>query len=165
MLGRRHRGVDDRNREEIAMADTWVLIAHRSGARIVSWAGPGSGLELVETIEHPEGRLRPHEIDADRPGRVHDRMGSHRHGVSREESATDHVAHVFAKSLADRLRTAVQAHAVKSLVLVAGPKMLGNLRAALDKETAALVTGVLDRDLQEVPLSELPGHLIGTVLH
>lgn len=145
------------------MAKTWILIAHRAGARIVSHAGPGHGLSLLEEIAHPEGRLRPHEIEADAPGRVHDRMGSHRHGVATEESATEHVARVFAKSLAERLRHGAETAQYEQLVLIAGPKLLGKLRDALDNGTAAHVIATVDRDLRDVSLADLPAHLAGVI--
>ena len=45
------------------MAKTWILVGHEAGARVFENRGPGKGLELVETIEHPEGRLRDRDID------------------------------------------------------------------------------------------------------
>lgn len=132
------------------MADTtWILVADRSGARV--YASHGNVLPvLVETIAHPEGRLRPRELDADEGGRVHDRFGEHRHAVTSRESPVDHVATTFAKALADRLREARLGRRYDSLVLVAGPRMLGRLRDALDDATAAAVSGSLDRDLAEL---------------
>jgi hypothetical protein len=36
---------------------TWILVAHRGGARLLANTGPGKGLQLVYDIPHPEGRL------------------------------------------------------------------------------------------------------------
>ena len=49
----------------IAMAKrpTWVLVAHRAGARIFAHPGPGRGLALEREIDHPEGRKLSGEID------------------------------------------------------------------------------------------------------
>lgn len=128
---------------------TWILVADRSGARV--YARSGSGLPtLIETIAHPEGRLRPRDLEAAEGGRAHDRFGEHRHAMTSQESAVDHVAATFAKSLADRLRTARLDRQYDDLVLVAGPRMLGRLRAALDDDTAAIVSGSVDRDLAEL---------------
>lgn len=51
------------------MAKTWILVAHEAGARAFENDGPGKGLDLVEEIEHAEGRTRDGAIDTDRPGR------------------------------------------------------------------------------------------------
>lgn len=141
------------------MSTTWILVAHRSGARFFSSRGPNTELTLVDDVDHAEGRLRAGDIDADRPGRVHDRVGEQRHGVSSEESPTEHLAVEFAKALAGRLKSAQEAGQFQRLVLVAGPKFLGHLRDALDSQTAALVTASLDKNLGGIAVGELAGHL------
>ena len=45
------------------------------------------------------------------------------------------------------------------LVLVAEPRLLGELRAALDKPTAALVSATLDKDLVGIDNRDIPRHL------
>lgn len=45
------------------------------------------------------------------------------------------------------------------IVLVAGPKMLGDLRHSLPRSLAGHVTGELHKDLVKTPLHELPEHL------
>lgn len=141
------------------MNTNWILVAHRSGARVFASKGPQSALTLVDDIEHEQGRLRPREIESDRPGRSHDSVGEHRHGVSTEQSPTEHLAVEFAKSLAAMLKAAHEAKRFEGLVLVAGPKFLGHLREALDKRTAAAVKATLDKDLGEVSAQDLPSHL------
>lgn len=145
------------------MATTWILVAHRSGARLFEARGGEGAIVPVESLEHPAGRLRPREIEADRPGRSFDRMGEQRHGLSKEESPTEHLAVEFAAEIAAQLKRAHEAKRFERLVLVAGPKLLGHLRDALDKQTAAAVSGSLARDLGEIPDSELGAHLAGLV--
>lgn len=141
------------------MAKNWILVAHRGGARIFSSAGAQAPLTLIDDIEHPAGRLRDGDIDADRPGRSHDRHGDQRHGMSREVSPTEHLAAVFARDLAARLRAARLEQQFERLVLVAGPAFLGHLRAALDEHTAASVKSSLDKDLGDLPAHDLIEHL------
>jgi len=141
------------------MSTNWILVAHRSGARIFSSTGRQSALTPVDDIGFEQGRLRPRDIESDRPGRAHDRMGDQRHGVSAEQSPTEHLAVEFAQSLAAMLKTAHEAKKFDGLVLVAGPKFLGHLREALDKHTAATVKATLPKDLGEVAAQDLPEHL------
>lgn len=140
------------------MNTTWILVAHRSGARLFENTGPGKGLTLVETIPHPEGRLKSGEINADRPGRAFDTF-SRRHGLSQALEPTEQVALMFARHLGDMLEKARAQNRYARLVLVAEPRFLGELRAALDKSTAALVSATLDKDLIDIDDRDLPKHL------
>lgn len=144
------------------MATTWILVAHRGGARLFENSGPGRGLKLVEEIDHPEGRLKSGEINADRPGRTFDTF-HRRHGVSQEHEAAEQVSLMFAKRLCDRLDAARARNRYSHLVLVAEPRLLGELRAAMDKHTAALVSAALDKDLGGISDRDIAGHLADTV--
>lgn len=145
------------------MTTTWILIAHRGGARLFENNGPGKGMALVENIPHPEGRLKNGEINSDKSGRAFDSF-SRRHGMSPNQEATDQVATVFAKHLCDKLDKARSNNRYARLVMVADPRFLGELRATLNKNTAALVSATLDKDLGGVEDRDLPGFLENTVL-
>jgi len=143
------------------MAKTWILVGHDAGARVFENHGPGKGLELVETIEHPEGRLRDRDIDSDRPGRSFrkDSGDPRRAAMSRGESPHDRAVSDFARALADKLHRARVRNQYERLVLVAPPRFLGLLRASLDGPTAPLVVGSLDKDLATSNEAELIGQL------
>jgi protein required for attachment to host cells len=145
------------------MTTTWILVAHRGGARLLANPGPGKGLQLVEDIPHPEGRLKDGDINADKPGRVFDIVGAGRHSMSTEQAPTERVAQQFAKSLAQRLQRGRNEGRYSALVLVAEPRFLGELRAALDAPTAALVSGTVDKDLGGIDTRDLAQHLAGSV--
>jgi len=51
------------------MTSTWIVVAHEAGARFFENRGRGTGLELIEEVEHPEGRARDRDMASDRPGR------------------------------------------------------------------------------------------------
>lgn len=140
------------------MNTTWILVAHRGGARLFDNPGPGKGLRLVEDIPHPEGRLKSGEINSDKPGRAFDSFGQ-RHGMSQEQEATDQVSLMFARHLCDKLGKARAENRFDNLVLVAEPRLLGALRGALDKPTAALVSATLDKDLAGTENRDIPHHL------
>ncbi|MDH3818400.1 MAG: host attachment protein [Myxococcales bacterium] len=143
------------------MAKTWILVGHDAGARVFENRGPGKGLELVETIEHPEGRLRDRDIDSDRPGRSFrkDSGDPRRAAMSRGESPHDRAISDFARALANKLQRARVGNQYERLVLVAPPRFLGLLRASLDGPTAQLVVGSLDKDLATRKEAELIGQL------
>lgn len=138
---------------------TWALIADRSHARILSTHGRGKGFELVEDIKHPEGRLREHDLDADKRGRTGDKSGGHTHATESEVSATEETAIRFAESLAKRVRHAHDAHLFDKLVLAAEPRFLGRLRDALDATTKRVVVAEVHKHLLGVGDGGLAEHL------
>lgn len=147
------------------MANTWILVAHEAGARVFENRGPGKGLELLETIDHPEGRARDRDIVSDRPGRSFrkDSGDPRRASMSGSQGPHDRVVSNFARVLVDKLQRARMDNRYRRLVLVAPPRFLGLLRAALDAPTTQLVVGSVDKDLatrKEAELIEYLGDVI-----
>ena len=147
------------------MAKTWILVAHEAGARVFENCGPGKGIGLVETVEHPEGRERDRELVSDRPGRSFrkDSGDPRRASMSRSEGPHDRAVSDFARALADKLRHARMENRYERLVLVAPPRFLGLLRSSLDGPTGQLVIGSVDKDLAASKEPELVERL-GAVL-
>jgi protein required for attachment to host cells len=138
------------------MINTWILVAHRGGARLFENKGPGKGLNLLHNIPHPEGRLKNKDIGFDSNGQG-------RHSLSSEQEPTAHVTEQFAKQLSTMLDDGRHQQLYGKLVLVAEPRFLGNLRAALSTPTAALVTATVGKDLGSVELHNMPKHLTDTI--
>jgi protein required for attachment to host cells len=143
--------------------NTWILVAHRGGARLFENKGPGKGLNLLHDIPHPAGRLKNKDIGADKPGRSIDSHGPGRHSLSSEQEPTAHVTEQFAKQLSTMLDNGRHQQLYGKLVLVAEPRFLGSLRAALSTPTAALVTATVGKDLGGVGLHNMPKHLTDTI--
>jgi protein required for attachment to host cells len=139
---------------------TWFLVARRSGAAIFTSLGRGTALELVTEIANPDGKLQSSALETDRPGRSFDRAGYGRHGLSSEETAREHVEHVFAKQLASYLDQQRCEHRFTQLVLVAGPRLLGELRSALSTETKRLITFELNKEIDPTE-RDLRKHITG----
>lgn len=145
------------------MKKTWILVAHRSGARLFGNDGPGKGLRIVQEIANPDGKLKTQAITSDRPGRTSDSQGTH-HSYGKElHDPKEHVAQQFARQLAGVLNDGRNQHCYDQLVLVADPRFLGELRAALDHPTAALVTATLNKDLVNVDERDIPQYLSGVI--
>ncbi len=140
------------------MNHTWILVAHRGGARLFENQGPGQGLNLLQDIPHPEGRLKSKDLGTDQPGRGSDSHGT-RHAFEQQQEPAAHVTEQLSTLLEDG-RTH---HRYRQLVLVAEPHFLGNLQAALNPQTAALVTATVDKDLGHVNAHEMPKHLSAVV--
>jgi protein required for attachment to host cells len=142
---------------------TWILVAHRAGARIYENAGAGTGLTLVRKIDHPAGKGKNQDINADRPGRAYDSEGAGRHAMGKQESPMEHEDANFARELAKVLDHGRGTNAFKHIVIVAGPRQLGLIRDSLDKHTAAMISASLDVDLPDATDAEVASRLSGTV--
>lgn len=128
------------------MATTWIVAADASRARILQVADRERLVE-VEDLVNPEGRLHNREINTDAKGRFAgpDRPGGH--SSDDEERTVDHYNELFAKRVADYLDKARTDRRYERLVVVAAPKMLGQLRQELDKEVEKLLLDEVPKDL------------------
>jgi protein required for attachment to host cells len=135
---------------------SWILIASRTGARIIE--RQGRELSLVQELSHARGRLRDREVDSDRHGRSSSRTGAS-HAFGQPESPHEHDAKAFARELAESLRQGRMEGRYQRLVLIAEPHFLGLLRQALDDVTGRLVAATVSKDLTHVELRQLASHL------
>lgn len=130
------------------MTTTWVLVANHGNAHLFEMKGPGKGLKYLRHIPHPEGRLKSGDMNADKPGRSQDSMKTGgRHAMGKEHDPKDQEAVRYAKQLAQIMDEGRSHNHYTKAVLVADPRLLGQLRTALDPHTAALVTASYDKDL------------------
>jgi protein required for attachment to host cells len=147
------------------MKTTWIVVAHRAGARILQHAGPNKELRVIEDIDHEEGRRKTGEIASDRPGMAYSRAGKGGgHPMSTEVSPHDHAAVELVRKLAATLARGRNENRFAQLVLVAEPRFLGMLRGGLDAVTASLVSGTVPKDLAHVEVRDLPPHLRDVLL-
>lgn len=137
------------------------MVAHDAGARVFENDGPGKGLQLIEEIDHPEGRERDQDINADRPGRSFRKNSAdpRRAAMSRSEGPRERVVSDFARAMAEKLKQGRVENQYERLVLVAPPRFLGLLRSSLDGPTAQLLVGSLNKDLASTKQAELIEHL------
>ncbi len=139
------------------MKKTWILAAHRGGAKLYEHTTPGT-LSLVREVDHPQGRLQNREIWTDKPGRKFE-TSAHRSGAGPEVDPVRKEAEDFARTLAATLADGRNAHAYDRLILMAEPRFLGLLRDALDAQTAATVTASVNHELTNAPVDEVKRHL------
>ena len=125
----------------------WIVVAHGTGATVYTVERPTGPLVSVRTFRNPAGALKNRDLLADRPGRAFDSAGTGRHAMSSEVEPVEQEVLRFAQHLADELRAGRVAREYDALLLIAGPDFLGQLRAALDDETRALVSFELDKNL------------------
>jgi protein required for attachment to host cells len=149
------------------MDKVWIVVADSAVARIFTAATPTGALEELETLDHPEGRMREQELVSDLPGRTFDRAGEGRHMKEVQVRPKEHEATKFAENLAQHLETGRVQGRYDTLFLVAAPDFLGLVRQKLSPQTAALVQLEIDNDFTKHDPREirkaLPDRLFSTL--
>jgi protein required for attachment to host cells len=101
-----------------------------------------------------------HEQGSDAPGRAYSSAGWGRSAVGETDWHELEKEH-FAASIADRINRAAQSAAFNQLVVVAPPKILGDLRREFTKKTDAKIVAEIPKDLTHHTIAEIEGLLTG----
>jgi protein required for attachment to host cells len=132
-----------------------IVVADQSEARFYDTFGYLRPLRLAGTLRNPLARLHMRDIEADRPGRTLARSGSSggrfragpSHAYDSERGAKRQALDAFARRIGADLARAQRAGRFERLALVAGPALLGSLRAALAPELLSRVALTLAKDV------------------
>ncbi len=140
------------------MRKTWIVVADNSRARIFTAETPSSPLIEMDSIVHPEARMHDRDITSDLPGRGSGTGGS-RHSYESATDAKDYENMGFAKRVTDFLDDARKNDSYRQLIIVAAPKLLGNLRSEMNDQTRKLVTLELDKNLSQLSPEDIRKHM------
>ena len=135
-------------------ANALVLVADGRRARLLRNRGTPQQVKL--TIESAVEQENPptREQGSDRPGRYPAADGVSRSAV--EQTDWHQLAEErFAADIAEWLYPLAHARAFDALMVIAPPKVLGNLRDSFHPEVRARVVAEVAKDLTGVPLREL----------
>lgn len=135
---------------------TWILVADSAKARLFAMEKDRSLIE-IEDFLNPDGRGR--EPAQDRPPRTHDRFGSARHAIEPRTTAEEKSDEIFARELEAALERGRAGHRYRDLILIAPPRFLGALKAALGEHVRTSVVAELPKDLTHADTAEILGHI------
>lgn len=96
-------------------------------------------MDEISDFINAEARVPGHERTHAPPPRVHDRFGDNRHVIQSRTLLQDKAAARFADTLQSVLDRGRIAHEYQNLVLIAPPRFLGVLNAALGEELGDFV--------------------------
>jgi protein required for attachment to host cells len=136
-------GVVAREERRMQPARTWIVVADSARARIFSAGRRDRGWELVESLEHPEGRSHTPELVTEMPA------------MERGELPKERETRVFARQLARRLEGAFHRHQFQRLVLVAPPELMGALRKSLSPPVSEAVSDEITKDFSQLRQDDL----------
>jgi protein required for attachment to host cells len=131
----------------------WVLVGDGRRALFLYNHGDPDLLDLrvidARVDENPSAR----DQGTAAPGRLAARLGP-RSAVETTDWHEVEKEH-FAKEMAERINKAAESGELKEIVIVAPPRVLGEIRKDLSQKAQAKVKGELDRDLTHHPLLEI----------
>ena len=132
----------------------WIMVGDGAKAKFLRNAGDTERMQL-ETLDLLQQDNPPtREQGTDRPGRLQDRGVQQRSAVEQtdwHQLEEDR----FAGSIAEALYKAAQAGAYERLIIVAPPKVLGELRRVMHDEVKRRLVGTLDKTLTNHSLMDL----------
>ena len=140
-------------------ARIWYVIADGGRARFVAQDENGA-FRTVLSFVAADMHKRSSDLGRDRPARVMESAGPGRSAVEPRRDLHEAAKEDFVKLVAAKIETEHGSGQFDSLVLVAPPGVLTELKQALSKPMAALVAGDLQKDLTKVPDHDLTGHLV-----
>lgn len=136
------------------MANTWILVAQGSMAKLLDVAKNGKIISLVKEFSHPETALKGRDIYSDRPGRSFESAGKMRHAMAYPTEISDRARRAFALEISDFLKNAHAENSFARLILVASPNLLGELRIAMTDSLSKKISHELGKDLLSQNLSD-----------
>ena len=133
-----------------------ALIVVGDGEKALFLRNEGEPEQLQLEVENIFGHDNPatHEQGTDKPGRAFASVGTARSAM--EQTDWHQLGEErFAAGIAETLYQLAHANQFEALVVVAPPKVLGDLRKAFHKEVVDRITGEVPKDLTSHPVAEI----------
>jgi protein required for attachment to host cells len=138
------------------MSKIWVVAADSSRARFFTADKPAGGLNEVETLSNPEGRLHEGDLVSDRGGRG---INGAPHSYNNGGQAKDEAANRFAAEVCGHLERGRNSQAISKLYVMAPPHFLGLLRKHQSGALRGLITNEVATDLTTQPPERIRAQL------
>lgn len=137
----------------------WVVVTDGAGYRIFSCPRPGGPMMLVEQKAFPDAKKPTRELGAERPGRNQMGRFGARHAFDNRVDWHDQAERDVARGLARLLNQRKLDKRFDSLVLVAPPRALGDIRGFLDQKLFARNVVDIAKDLTHLTKREIEEYL------
>ncbi|GAC32809.1 host attachment protein [Paraglaciecola polaris] len=136
-------------------AKKWVLIANGAQATVCEYQHIFESLQVVEQLSHTHEASR--DLVTTERGRAVNSASGGRSAFERPTDPHDHEKHIFATEIVSFLQK--NTDNFLSLIIIASPKTLGELRHLLPKTLIHKVIAEVDKDLTNVRTHALPNTL------
>ena len=139
---------------------TWIVVANGGEAHILESERHNEGWKEICKLRS-DGNKRSHDIASDRPGRTFSSNGVNRAAIEPHTDPQRYAKLTFAHDIAHWLKERQGDY--DKLALVAPPKMLGDLRAALDEQIRERIISELNKDFTHLPTRDFSTQLADVV--
>ena len=141
--------------------DAWVFVGDGKKALFLRNAGDEKFLNLKAERVFAEDNPPTHEQGTDHPGRAFKRAGTNQRSSVDATDWHEIEKHHFAQRAAAAMEQIVRDRHVKSLVIVAPPRTLADLRQAFHPDVKSRVLAEINKDLTKHTIAEIEKHLVG----
>ena len=139
--------------------ETCIVIANGTKARLYFNDGPGHGLKARPDLDMARKEQHARDIQSDKPGRSFESQGGARHAIEYASDPQRVAERRFLGDIIARLRELEHDSAFDRLVLVASPKVLGDMRRLLPRSLGAKIYVDVNKDLTHLSDHDLVQHL------
>ncbi|HXV74382.1 MAG TPA: host attachment protein [Sphingomonadales bacterium] len=137
----------------------WVVVTDGAGYRIFACARPGGSMTLIEQRAFPEAKKPTKDLGSDRPGRNQMGRFGARHALDNRIDWHVQAEREVARDLARLLNQRRRDKRFDTLVLVAPPRALGDLRGFLDQKLFGKNIAEVAKDLTHLTKLEVEEYL------
>lgn len=132
----------------------WVLVGDGRKALFLENHGDPDLLDLRVIEARVDENPATREQGSDAPGRAFGTRGAPRSAVENTDWHELEKEH-FAASIAERINAAAESGELNEIVIIAPPRVLGDLRHELSVKAKSKVKGEIDKDLTHHPIPEI----------
>jgi protein required for attachment to host cells len=138
--------------------NAFVFVGDGAKALFLRNEGDAQYLNLKTERVFTDANPPTHEQGTDRPGRAFSSVGGARSSVGQTDWHKLE-EHRFAEHVAAMLERIVRERGVESLVVVAPPRALADLRKAFHADVKNKIIAEIDKDLTKHPVDQIEKHL------
>ncbi|MFN0194661.1 MAG: host attachment protein [Aestuariivirga sp.] len=128
-------------------ARVWIVVADGARARVYERIGKGAAMTAIERMTLEEKHPRSSELGRDRPARVKESASPTMHGIEPGRDLHEAAEEEFIKRFSASLTAEWNKGSFDEVILVAAPRALGYLRAALPSALRKVATAEFAKDM------------------
>jgi protein required for attachment to host cells len=137
------------------MAGFIVVVADTAVAQLYTLAKRNGLLKAARELQNPAAHQHSRDLGTDRPGRTANSATGVRHALQSRHDLKKEADAKFAATVVAAVARAAKSPDQPEIVLVAGPRLLGQYRKALPATLRDRVAAELPSNLAKLPLAEL----------
>lgn len=141
------------------MSNIQIIVADRAGVRIYEARSGDPELHVLDEIANTALGRHERDLVASRAGRRRNPATRQPQEIAPRSRARDNAVGAFARAIARRSSTRARLRGHDALILVAEPRMLGEIRSRLSKASLARLASQVAKDLTHVDAAVLARRL------